>query len=117
MPKLRTKEQMAAYQRRHRNVTPDVTPPENVTPEPENHVTPSVSVTPGVTPGTELRAQLDDLKARYVGAQRVQDWETCGRVNAEREPLFARLWALERDLPSGERYWFPVRFGGVAVPK
>ena len=64
-----------------------------------------------------LRARLDALKAEYVAAQRQQDWDTCTRVNLDREPLFEELWGLERGLAVGDRYWFPVRFAGVAVPK
>ena len=122
MPKRRTAEEMAEYQRARRaRVTPPVTPPVLVTPAVEEPVTPAGSVTPrqGVTGKSPtrvyLRAELDRLKARYTVFQRAMDWDGCTAVNAEREPLFTALWAIERELPVGERYWVPARIQNAGL--
>lgn len=112
MPKQRTKEEMAAYQKERRaRVTPDVTPPINVTPPPGIDVTPPKNVTPDVTPGRrlDLRVRLDQYKLDYLTAARRQDWERCTEINQEREPLFWELQPLEVSLPAQERYWLPAR--------
>lgn len=47
------------------------------------------------------------LEEEYGRAQRVQDFDTCGSINLEREPLFKELWELERN--EADQYWIPVR--------
>ncbi len=59
-----------------------------------------------------LRTRLDALKAEYLDVARDQGLHPglLWAINIERNPLFAELHALERDLPTAEQYWMPVRF-------
>ena len=108
MPKQRTTEEMRAYQAERRaRVTPDVTPPQNVTPEAQTVVTPARNVTPstGVTKTDRisfLRSELARYLMEYRAAQDAASTEThpgsqrleYARINAARDPLFRELYAL-----------------------
>ena len=67
-----------------------------------------------------LRKRLDYFTERYGEAQRAfpapAAYETCNRVNQERDPLFRELWQLEKGLSVTERYWFPVRYTTEEFP-
>ena len=111
MPKQRTREEMAAYQKARRlRVKPGVTPAQDVTPVPV--VTPWVTprVLPASMPRDALRERLDRLRGEYGRCQSAQDWDGCRAVNVERDPLFRALWAIEKGLGESERYWMPARY-------
>ena len=136
MPKQRTREEMAAYQKARRlRVKPGVTPAQDVTPGPHFGVVVPILVTPGVTPDEKpvtpvpvvtpwvtprvlpasmprdaLRERLDRLRGEYGRCQSAQDWDGCRAVNVERDPLFRALWAIEKGLGESERYWMPARY-------
>ena len=114
MPKQRSKEEMRAYQKRRRLVTPDVTPAGNVTPDTLKDVTPAGNVTPDVTPDTEarrlwLRARLDAYRDEWLSLCRLTPQpDRLGAINEEREPLFRELHHLEQGCEG--HYPMPVRF-------
>jgi hypothetical protein len=57
----------------------------------------------------ELRDRLDIYVVDYRTAAKAQDWTECDKINQGREPLFTKLWALEKALPVAGQYWVPNR--------
>lgn len=83
---------------------------ESVSPEPPMPVNQKVLVSNSVSPERQsLRDRLDAYQAAYRLAARQEQWDECGRINKEREPLFWELWKLEKDTPREGWYWFPAR--------